>query len=53
MFWILGEFLDTTTDTVVIWVGVGGLVPLVAYWLLGSSYFKQKPSLGSVLPESD
>jgi amino acid transporter len=55
MFWILGEFIDTTTNSVVIWVGVGGLaiglVPLVAYWLLGSPYFKQKPTLGSVLPE--
>jgi amino acid transporter len=55
MFWILGEFIDTTTDAVVIWVGVGGLaigfIPLIAYWILGSPYFKQKPTLGSVLPE--
>jgi amino acid transporter len=55
MFWILGEFLDTTTDSVVILVGVGGLVigfiPLIAYWMLGSPYFKQRPTLGRVLPE--
>jgi amino acid transporter len=57
MFWILGEFLDTTTNSAVIWVGVGGLaigfIPLIAYWILGSPYFKQRPTLGSVLPESE
>ena len=37
------------------WVGLGGLaigfIPLVIYWAMGSAYFKQKPTLGSVLPE--
>jgi amino acid transporter len=55
MFWILGEFVDTTTDSIVIWAGVGGLaiglIPLTAYWVLGSPYFKQRPTLGRVLPE--
>ena len=55
MFWILGEFVATTTDAIVIWVGVGGLaiglIPLAIYWLLGSSYFRQRPTLGSSLPE--
>jgi amino acid transporter len=56
MFWILGEFVSTnTSNAVVIWVGVGGLaiglIPLVIYWLAGSPYFKQKPTLGSVAPE--
>lgn len=56
MFWILGEFVATnTSDAVVIWVGLGGLaigvIPLVIYWLLGSAYFKQRPTLGSTLPE--
>jgi amino acid transporter len=55
MFWILGEFVDTTTDSIVIWAGVGGLaiglIPLAAYWILGSPYFKQRPTLGRVLPE--
>jgi len=39
---------------VVDWFGVGGLaigfIPLVIYWVKGSPYFKQKPTLGSVLP---
>ena len=56
MLWILFEFVKTNTgDAVVIWVGLGGLglgiVPLVIYWALGSPYFKQRPTLGSVLPE--
>jgi amino acid transporter len=56
MFWILGEFVSTnTSDAVVIWVGLGGLaiglIPLVIYWLLGSAYFKQRPTLGSTLPD--
>ncbi len=56
MFWILGWSIDTnTSDAVVIWVGVGGLaigfIPMVAYWLLGSAYFKQRPTLGSVDPQ--
>ncbi len=56
MFWILGEFVAThTSDAVVIWVGLGGLaigfIPLAIYWMMGSPYFKQKPTLGSVLPE--
>jgi amino acid transporter len=56
MFWILGEFVATnTSDAVVIWVGLGGLaiglIPLVIYWALGSPYFKQRPTLGNVVPE--
>jgi amino acid transporter len=56
MFWILGEFVATNLgNSVVIWVGVGGLaiglIPLAAYWAMGSAYFKQRPTLGSVLPE--
>src|SRR5580658_6448932 len=56
MFWILGEFVSTNlSDAVVIWVGLGGLaigiIPLVIYWALGSPYFKQRPTLGSVAPE--
>ena len=56
MFWVLGEFVSTnTSDAVVIWVGLGGLaiglIPLVIYWLLGSPYFKQRPTLGSTLPD--
>ncbi len=56
MFWILYEFVATnTSDTIVIWVGLGGLaigvIPLAIYWALGSPYFKQRPTLGSELPE--
>ena len=56
MFWILGEFVATnTSDAVVIWVGLGGLaiglIPLAIYWAIGSPYFKQRPTLGSSLPE--
>ena len=56
MFWILGEFVSTnTSDAVVIWVGLGGLaiglIPLGIYWLAGSPYFKQRPTLGSTLPD--
>jgi amino acid transporter len=56
MFWIFYEFVKTNTgDAVVIWVGLGGLgigiIPLAIYWALGSPYFKQRPTLGSVLPE--
>jgi hypothetical protein len=56
MFWILGEFVATnTSDSVVIWVGLGGLaiglIPLAIYWALGSPYFKQRPTLGRVVPE--
>ncbi|HTX82400.1 MAG TPA: APC family permease [Streptosporangiaceae bacterium] len=56
MFWVLGEFVATnTSDAVVIWVGLGGLaiglIPLVIYWALGSPYFKQRPTLGQVVPE--
>ncbi|HET7017507.1 MAG TPA: APC family permease [Streptosporangiaceae bacterium] len=56
MFWILYEFVKTnTSNAVVIWVGLGGLgigvIPLVIYWAMGSPYFKQKPTLGAVVPE--
>ncbi len=56
MFWILGEFVATnTSNAVVIWVGLGGLaiglIPLAIYWAIGSPYFKQRPTLGAVIPE--
>ncbi len=56
MFWILGEFVATnTSNAVVIWVGLGGLaiglIPLAIYWAMGSPYFKQRPTLGAVIPE--
>jgi hypothetical protein len=56
MFWILGEFVATnTSDAVVIWVGLGGLaigfIPLAIYWMIGSPYFEQRPTLGSVVPD--
>ena len=56
MFWILGEFVSSNTgNAVIIWVGLGGLgiglIPLVIYWALGSPYFKQRPTLGKVVPE--
>jgi amino acid transporter len=54
MFWILGESIPSD-GPVVVWVGFGGLaiglIPLIAYWALGSPYFKQRPTLGSVVPE--
>jgi amino acid transporter len=56
MFWILvWSIKSNTSDAVVIWFGVGGLaiglVPMAIYWILGSAYFKQRPTLGSVDPE--
>jgi amino acid transporter len=56
MFWIFYEFVRTnTSDAVVIWVGLGGLgiglIPMVIYWALGSPYFKQRPTLGAVVPD--
>jgi amino acid transporter len=54
MFWILGESIPSD-GAVVVWFGLGGLaigfIPLAAYWIMGSPYFKQKPTLGRVLPE--
>jgi len=54
MFWILGESIPSD-GAVVDWFGLGGLaigfIPLVIYWVLGSPYFRQRPTLGSVLPE--
>jgi len=54
MFWILGESIPSD-GAVVDWFGLGGLaiglIPLAVYWVLGSPYFKQRPTLGSVLPE--
>jgi amino acid transporter len=53
MFWILGESIPSD-GAVVDWVGLGGLaigfIPLVIYWAMGSPYFKQRPTLGSVAP---
>ena len=54
MFWLLGESIPSD-GAVVVWFGVGGLaigfIPLAIYWVKGSPYFKQRPTLGSVLPE--
>ena len=52
----LGLFVRTnTSNAVVIWVGLGGLaigvIPLIIYWAIGSPYFKQRPTLGAVVPE--
>ena len=56
MFWILGESIPSD-GAVVDWVGLGGLaiglIPLIVYWALGSPYFKQRPTLGRVVPDSD
>jgi amino acid transporter len=56
MFWILGESIPSDGG-VVVWVGLGGLaiglIPLVAYWVLGSPYYKQKPTLGRTVPDED
>jgi amino acid transporter len=53
MFWILGESIPSD-GAVVVWVGLGGLaigfIPLAIYWAMGSPYFKQRPTLGSVVP---
>jgi amino acid transporter len=53
MFWILGESIPSN-GAVVDWVGLGGLaigvIPLIIYWAGGSPYFKQRPTLGSVVP---
>ena len=54
MFWILGEPIPSD-GAVVVWVGLGGLaigfIPVAIYWAMGSPYFKQRPTLGSALPE--
>jgi amino acid transporter len=55
MFWILvWSVKSNTSDAVVIWFGVGGLaiglIPMAIYWIIGSPYFKQHPTLGSVDP---
>jgi len=56
MFWILGESIPSD-GAVVDWVGLGGLaiglIPLIVYWVMGSPYYKQKPTLGRVVPDSD
>jgi hypothetical protein len=40
----------------VIWAGVGGqaigLILMPACWILGSPYFRQRPTPGRVLPDS-
>ena len=53
MFWILGESVSSNLDDAVVnWVALGGLaigfIPLVIYWPMGSPYFRQRPTLGSV-----
>jgi amino acid transporter len=55
MFWVLvWSIKSNTSDAVVIWFGVGGLaiglIPMAIYWIRGSAYFKQRPTLGSVDP---
>jgi amino acid transporter len=56
MFWILGESIPSD-GAVVVWVGLGGLaiglIPLIAYWILGSPYYRQRPTLGRVVPDAD
>jgi amino acid transporter len=60
MFWILGESVSSNVSgdaEAVNWIGLGGLaiglIPLAIYWAIGSPYFKQRPTLGSALPESE
>jgi len=58
MFWILYEFVQSNSgNSVVIWAGLGGigvgLIPMVAYWAMGSPYFKQKPTLGQTVPDAE
>jgi amino acid transporter len=30
-----------------------GLIPLIAYWILGSPYSRQRPTLGRVVPDAE
>jgi amino acid transporter len=54
MFWIFVKSIPANATTVNV-VGLGamalGLIPLVWYWVSGSAYFKQRPSLGSMRVE--
>jgi amino acid transporter len=51
MFWIFVKSIPSLGGTID-GVGLGamgiGLIPLVWYWVKGSAYFKQRPTLGSV-----
>lgn len=55
MFWILGESIPANTG-IVDAIGLGslafGLIPVAVYWIRGSAYFRQRPTLGSVPAES-
>lgn len=50
MFWIFAKSIPSLGGTID-GVGLGamgiGVIPLAWYWLKGSAYFKQRPSLGS------
>ena len=54
MFWILGESIPSN-GAVIDWVGLGGLalgfIPMIVYWIKGSAYFRQRPTLGSTVPD--
>ena len=54
MFWILAESIPVNGG-VVDAVGLGalalGLIPLIYYWARGSAFFRQRPTLGTVLVE--
>jgi hypothetical protein len=54
MFWILAESIPGHRGVVDV-TGLGplalGIIPLVIYWARGSTYFRQKPTLGTVRPE--
>jgi amino acid transporter len=56
MFWILYEAIPDN-GAVVDWFGLGGLavglIPMAIYWVKGSAYFKQKPTLGKVAPSAE
>ncbi len=44
-------------SAVVLWIGLGGMalgfIPIVYYYVQGSAYLHQRPTLGSVLPEDE
>jgi amino acid transporter len=53
LFWVLGESIPAHAG-IVDATGLGalalGVIPLVVYWVRGSAYFRQKPTLGRVPP---
>ncbi len=54
MFGILIESIPAN-GAVIDWVGLGGLalgfIPMIFYWVRGSAYFKQRPTLGATVPD--